>query len=47
MDDSGQIRAELSASEAATGRTDELVDALGLPEFMFAIHRVAIKLLTA
>ncbi|MCC7447436.1 MAG: DUF2344 domain-containing protein [Anaerolineae bacterium] len=44
VDDTGTIRAELSASEAATGRTDELVDALGLPEFTFAIHRVAIKL---
>lgn len=44
VDDIGTIRAELSASEAATGRPDELVDALGLPEFTFAIHRVAIKL---
>ncbi len=44
VDETGQIRAELSASEAATGRPDELVDALGLPEFTFAIHRVAIKL---
>ncbi len=44
VDDAGQIRAELSLSEQGTGRPDELLDALGLPDTAMAVHRVEIKL---
>jgi radical SAM-linked protein len=44
VDDTGQIRAELSLSEQGTGRPDELLDALGLKLDAMAVHRVEIRL---
>ncbi len=44
VDDEGRIHVELSLSEQGTGRPDELLDALGLPDTAMAVHRVQIKL---
>ncbi len=45
VNDEGQIRAELSLSaEGGTGRPDELIDALGLPENSMSVHRTEIRL---
>ncbi len=44
VNDQGQIRAELALSEQGTGRPDELLAALGLPELASDVHRLEIKL---
>ncbi len=45
VNDEGQIRAELALSaEGGTGRPDELIDALGLPENSMSIHRTEIRM---
>lgn len=44
VNESGQLRAELSLGAQGTGRADELLDALGLMGVAMSIHRVEIKL---
>lgn len=44
VDDAGRLILELASTPHGTGRPDEVIDALGLSDADFAIHRIAIRL---